>query len=195
MQRFAGVYKKVVFLHFYAESNEMTKYLDEVKLKVERHPHFAFFRNGKRFKLLTVCRILLCSLEHSVYASTAFADPCPMHTCDTQTVLVPFMSFLEHLTQIVPAPFMSFSERLTPFATLQWCMPVFIHFHSSVGVSQESNVHLCSIGRQEFWFTGANAENFESYIQQQTTAEENPATGLSMFARRAHRAKVGLTRS
>lgn len=47
MQRFAGVYKKVVFLHLYAESNEMTKYLDEVKLKVECHPHFAFFRNGK----------------------------------------------------------------------------------------------------------------------------------------------------
>ncbi|DBA99677.1 TPA: hypothetical protein ACH3X3_012233 [Trebouxia sp. C0006] len=95
LERFAGVYKKVVFLHFYAESNEMTKYLDEVKLKVECHPHFAFFRNG----------------------------------------------------------------------------------------------------HQDFWFTGANAENFESYIQQQTTAEENPATGLSMFARRAHRAKVGLTRS
>lgn len=94
-ERFAGVYKKVVFLHLYAESNEMTKYLDEVKLKVECHPHFAFFRNG----------------------------------------------------------------------------------------------------HQDFWFTGANAENFESYIQQQTTAEENPATGLSMFARRAHRAKVGLTRS
>lgn len=47
LQKFAGVYKKVVFLHFYAESNEMTKYLDQVKLKVERHPHFAFFRNGK----------------------------------------------------------------------------------------------------------------------------------------------------
>ena len=48
LQRFAGVYKKVVFLHFYAESNEMTKYLDQKKLKVERHPHFAFFRNGKQ---------------------------------------------------------------------------------------------------------------------------------------------------
>lgn len=47
MQRFASVYKKVVFLHFYAESNEMTKYLDQVKLKVERHPHFAMFRTGK----------------------------------------------------------------------------------------------------------------------------------------------------
>lgn len=56
-------------------------------------------------------------------------------------------------------------------------------------------MHLCSVGHQDFWFTGANAENFESYIQQQTTAEENPATGLSMFARRVHRAKVGLTRS
>ena len=47
LQRFASVYKKVVFLHFYAESNQMTKYLDQVKLKVERHPHFAFFRDGK----------------------------------------------------------------------------------------------------------------------------------------------------
>ncbi len=90
---------------------------------------------------------------------------------------------------------LSFLESLTPFATLQWCMPVFIHLHSSVGVSQECSVHLCSVGHQDFWFTGANAENFESYIQQQTTAEENPANGLSMFARRAHRAKVGLTRS
>ncbi len=105
------------------------------------------------------------------------------------------MSFLEHLTETVPAPFMSYSQRLTSFATLQWCMPVFICVRSSVGVSQESNVHLGSVGHQDFWFTGANAENFESYIQQQTTAEENPATGLSMFARRAHRAKVGLTRS
>lgn len=74
MQRFAAVYKKVVFLHFYAESNEMTKYLDEVKLKVERHPHFAFFRNGKSLKLSTVCGVLLCSLQHSVCASTVFAD-------------------------------------------------------------------------------------------------------------------------
>lgn len=47
VQRFASVYKKVVFLHFYAESNQMTKYLDQVRLKVERHPHFAFFRDGK----------------------------------------------------------------------------------------------------------------------------------------------------
>ena len=47
LQRFASVYRKVVFLHFFAESNEMTKYLDQVKLKVERHPHFAFFRKGK----------------------------------------------------------------------------------------------------------------------------------------------------
>lgn len=47
LQRFASVYRNVVFLHFYAESNEMTKYLDQVRLKVERHPHFAFFRNGK----------------------------------------------------------------------------------------------------------------------------------------------------
>lgn len=94
-QKFAGVYKKVVFLHFYAESNEMTKYLDQVKLKVERHPHFAFFRNGS----------------------------------------------------------------------------------------------------QKFWFTGANKENFEAHIQQHVTAQENPASGVSMFAMRAHRAKVGLTRS
>ncbi len=135
MQRFAGVYKKVVFLHFYAESNEMTKYLDEVKLKVECHPHFAFFRNGKRFKLSTVGQALLCSLEHCVYASTAFADSYHMRTCRLQTFHVPFMPFLEHLTEIVPAPFMSFSQRLTSFATLQWCMPVFIHMCSSVGVS------------------------------------------------------------
>lgn len=94
-ERFAGVYRKVVFLHFYAESNEMTKYLDQKKLKVERHPHFAFFRNGS----------------------------------------------------------------------------------------------------QQFWFTGANRENFEAHLQQQTTTDENPASGLSMFAMRAHRAKVGLTRS
>ena len=47
LQRFASVYSKVVFLHFYAESNEMTKYLDQVRLKVERHPHFAFFREGR----------------------------------------------------------------------------------------------------------------------------------------------------
>lgn len=44
------MYRNVVFLHFYAESNEMTKYLDQVRLKVERHPHFAFFRNGKRMQ-------------------------------------------------------------------------------------------------------------------------------------------------
>ncbi|KAL3154100.1 hypothetical protein ABBQ32_013636 [Trebouxia sp. C0010 RCD-2024] len=93
--RFASVYRNVVFLHFYAESNEMTKYLDQVRLKVERHPHFAFFRNGS----------------------------------------------------------------------------------------------------QQFWFTGANQERFEMYMQQHVTAEENPAAGLGMFAMRAHRAKVGLTRS
>ena len=29
----------------------MTKYLDQVRLKVERHPHFAFFRSGKHFFL------------------------------------------------------------------------------------------------------------------------------------------------
>lgn len=33
----------------------MTKYLDQVRLKVERHPHFAFFRNGKHFFLGCVC--------------------------------------------------------------------------------------------------------------------------------------------
>lgn len=94
-ERFASVYSKVVFLHFYAESNEMTKYLDQVRLKVERHPHFAFFREGS----------------------------------------------------------------------------------------------------QKFWFTGANQENFEAYMQRLTTAEENPASGLSKFAMRGHRAKVGLKRS
>ena len=50
-------------------------------------------------------------------------------------------------------------------------------------------------GSQQFWFTGANRENFELNLQQHVTAEENPAAGLSMFAMRAHRAKVGLTRS
>lgn len=95
MQRFASVYDKVVFLHFYAESNEMTKYLDQVKLRVERHPHFAMFRNGE----------------------------------------------------------------------------------------------------QQFWFTGANKESFESHMQHNMTPEENPASGLSMFGLRAHRAKVGLKRS
>lgn len=50
-------------------------------------------------------------------------------------------------------------------------------------------------GSQQFWYTGANREKFETYIQQHVTAEENPAAGLSMFAMRAHRAKVGLTRS
>jgi hypothetical protein len=114
VQRFAGVYKKVVFLHFYAESNEMTKYLDEVKLKVERHPHFAFFRSGKRFKLSTVCRLLLCSLEHSVYASTPFTDSCQMRTCGTQTVPAPFMSFLEHLTPFACNGVCLFSHICTP---------------------------------------------------------------------------------
>ena len=59
MQKFASVYNKVVFLHFYAESNEMTKYLDQVKLKVERHPHFAMFRNGK-----TACCACYSGLSH-----------------------------------------------------------------------------------------------------------------------------------
>ena len=35
----------------------MTKYLDQVRLKVERHPHFAFFRNGKH------CFCELCVLQ------------------------------------------------------------------------------------------------------------------------------------
>lgn len=51
------------------------------------------------------------------------------------------------------------------------------------------------VGSQQFWFTGANQERFEMYMQQHVTAEENPAAGLGMFAMRAHRAKVGLTRS
>ena len=50
-------------------------------------------------------------------------------------------------------------------------------------------------GSQQFWFTGANRENFELNLQHHVTAKENPAAGLSMFAMRAHRAKVGLTRS
>ena len=56
LQRFASVYRNVVFLHFYAESNQMTKYLDQVRLKVEQHPHFAFFRSGKHVMYLCVSK-------------------------------------------------------------------------------------------------------------------------------------------
>ncbi len=116
MQRFAGVYKKVVFLHFYAESNEMTKYLDEVKLRVERHPHFAFFRNGKIFKLSIVCRVFLFSLEHLVCAFTAFVYSCQMRTCGSQTVLVTFMFFLEHLTiENTNSPLKTPKKKCCPF--------------------------------------------------------------------------------
>lgn len=61
--------------------------------------------------------------------------------------------------------------------------------------SQMLNHPFLPPGSQEFWFTGANKENFEAHIQQHVTAQENPASGVSMFAMRAHRAKVGLTRS
>ena len=126
------MYNKVVFLHFYAESNEMTKYLDQVKLKVERHPHFAMFRNGK----------------------TAY------HACCSGL------------------SWSSFTLHLLCHGWVWWL----IHLSTSAG-------------EQQFWFTGANKENFESYVQRNMTPEENPASGLSMFAMRAHRAKVGLTRS
>ena len=53
---------------------------------------------------------------------------------------------------------------------------------------------ICVAGKQQFWFTGANRENFELHLQQNVTNSENPAAGLSMFGMRAHRAKVGLTR-
>ena len=54
------MYSKVVFLHFYAESNEMTKYLDQVRLKVERHPHFAFFREGTPSAQCSAMGICMC---------------------------------------------------------------------------------------------------------------------------------------
>ncbi len=60
---------------------------------------------------------------------------------------------------------------------------------------EQSILVVFMAGKQQFWFTGANRENFETHMQQNLTAKENPASGLSMFARRAHRAKVGLTRS
>ena len=48
----------------------MTKYLDQVRLKVERHPHFAFFRNGKhRF-----CE--LCVLQKDIQAHTLLPVLC-----------------------------------------------------------------------------------------------------------------------
>ena len=50
-------------------------------------------------------------------------------------------------------------------------------------------------GEQKFWFTGANAENFEACMQRNMLPEENPASGLGSFALRAHRARVGLVRS
>ena len=54
---------------------------------------------------------------------------------------------------------------------------------------------LDAAGDQKFWFTGANAENFEASMQRVMLPEENPASGLGSFALRAHRARVGLTRS
>ena len=122
----------------------MTKYLDQVRLKVERHPHFAFFRNGKH--------IVSCT-----YLNIAHAQACCYQSppaCNSHPKI-----FVGHLKCAV----------LTSV--------------------------LDSTGSQQFWFTGANQEKFESYIQQHVTPKENPAAGLSMFAMRAHRAKVGLTRS
>ena len=47
LQRFAKNYPDVIFIKFYGNSNELTKYLFEERLHTTQTPYFTFFRQGK----------------------------------------------------------------------------------------------------------------------------------------------------